>query len=256
MMDVKQLHSWQVSVAEAKEIQRQLASQVLRQNEIGTPRYVAGADISAPNQQGLAKGAVVVLSYPQLQLEEVRIAEEKPAFPYVPGLLSFRESPLILKAWETLSIIPDLLLVDGQGIAHPRRMGLASHLGLLLDLPSIGCAKSLLLGSHDELGEEAGSWCPLTDGGEIIGAVLRSQAEAKPLYISIGHKIDLETALHWVKACLKGYRLPEPARLAHLAASGHLSEGLVNRAGQDDSSRKAPSVLESDKTGILNSPRR
>ena len=174
----------------------------------------------------MGTGAVVVLSYPELELVETRIAKEKIEFPYIPGLLSFRESPLTLAACEKLSVTPDLILVDGQGIAHPRRMGLASHLGLLLDTPTIGCAKSLLCGRHKMPGVEPGSYTERVDNGQTIGAALRTKTGTNPLYVSVGHRIDLQNAIHWVLKCCRGYRLPEPSRLAHLAAGGHLNEGL------------------------------
>ncbi|MFQ5925226.1 MAG: endonuclease V, partial [Dehalococcoidia bacterium] len=147
-MIVRPLHSWQVTVAEAEEIQRALASQVSRRSEIGAPHLVAGVDISSPDERGMAKGAVVVLRLPDLTPVERIVVEQRISFPYVPGLLSFRETPLILAACEGLTLTPDLFIADAQGIAHPRRLGLASHLGLLLDLPTIGCAKSILCGRH------------------------------------------------------------------------------------------------------------
>jgi deoxyribonuclease V len=143
-------------------------------------------------------------------------------FPYVPGLLSFREAPLVIAACEELEHDPDLIMVDGQGIAHPRRFGIASHLGLLWDKPTIGCAKSRLCGQHKSPTPEAGSYVELLDNGEVIGAVLRTKLGAQPLYISIGHKVDLKAAILWVLKCCRGQRLPEPTRLAHLAASDRL----------------------------------
>jgi len=219
---VERLHSWQVSTAEALDIQRRLARQVSRSSQVITPRFIAGVDISAEKAQGMATGAVVVLEYPELELVETQVVQGRPNFPYVPGLLSFRESPLTLAACEKLSITPDLILVDGQGIAHPRRLGLASHLGLLLDTPTIGCAKSLLCGQHEEPAFDASSYILVVDKGETIGVALRTKAGVKPIYVSIGHKVDLETAIHWVLECCRGYRLPEPTRLAHLAAGGNL----------------------------------
>ena len=221
-MKVERLHSWQVSTAEALDIQRRLARQVSRSSQVIAPRFIAGVDISAEKAQGMATGAVVVLEYPELELVETQVVQGRPNFPYVPGLLSFRESPLTLAACEKLSITPDLILVDGQGIAHPRRLGLASHLGLLLDTPTIGCAKSLLCGQHEEPAFDAGSYIEVVDKGETIGVALRTRAGVKPIYVSIGHKVDLETAIHWVLECCRGYRLPEPTRLAHLAAGGNL----------------------------------
>lgn len=223
-MKVHNLHDWQVSIPRAFEIQRELSARISGISEVNEPRFIAGADISASRAQDMATGAVVVMDYPALQLVEVKTANEKLPFPYIPGLLSFRESPLVLATCERLTVTPDLILVDGQGLAHPRRLGLASHLGLLLDTPTIGCAKSRLCGRHEVLASEAGSSVDLVDNGEIIGAVLRTKADTSPLYISIGHKVDLETAIHWVLACCRGYRIPEPLRLAHLAAGGNIKE--------------------------------
>jgi deoxyribonuclease V len=217
---IKNLHSWQISVAEAKQIQLELARKVSCHSETIKPRFIAGVDISAPDSEGIARSAAVILNYPELQLAEVKTAEDKLDIPYIPGLLSFREAPLILAACQKLSINPDLVIVDGQGIAHPRRFGIASHLGLLLDIPSIGCAKSRLCGTHLPVTPEAGGYTELRDNDETIGVALRSKANANPIYISIGHRIDLPTAIHWVMRCCRGYRLPEPSRLAHLAASG------------------------------------
>ena len=221
-MKVESLHSWQVSTTQALEIQRRLAAQVSKKSEITTPQFIAGVDISAGKRDGMATGAVVVLQYPELRMVETKVARGKLAFPYIPGLLSFRESPLTLAACQKLTITPDLILVDGQGIAHPRRLGLASHLGLFLNTPTIGCAKSILCGNHEVLGDKPGSYTEVVDRGEIIGAALRTKLRVKPVYVSIGHKVDLQTAIYWVMNCCRGYRLPEPTRLAHLAAGGNL----------------------------------
>jgi len=219
---IDRLHSWQVNYAEALDTQLRLAAQVSRRSEVITPRFIAGVDISAGGAQGMATGAVVVLNYPELRLVETKLAQGTLNFPYIPGLLSFRESPLVLDACQRLTITPDLILVDGQGIAHPRRMGLASHLGLFLNTPTIGCAKSLLCGEHKVPGETPGSYAEVIDNGETIGAALRTKLGVKPVYVSIGHKVDLQTAICWVMNCCRGYRLPEPTRLAHLAAGGNL----------------------------------
>ena len=233
-MKVETLHNWQVSVAQALDIQRRLAGQVSRSNQVAALRFIAGVDMSVNKAQGIATAAVVVLNYPELSVVETQLAQDKLDFPYVPGLLSFRESPLILAACQRLKAIPDLIMVDGQGIAHPRRMGLASHLGLFLNTPTIGCAKSLLCGSYEVLGEEPGSYTEIVDGGETIGAALRTKPGIKPIFVSIGHKIDLQSAIRWVLECCRGYRLPEPTRLAHLAAGGNLKLGkdmLAHEAG-------------------------
>jgi deoxyribonuclease V len=221
-MKVTRLHSWQMSITQAMEIQLRLAAQVSRAGETTSPRLIAGVDISVDRGAGTGTGAVIVLSYPELDPVETRVVTDRLEFPYVPGLLSFRESPLILAACEKLDVLPDLIMVDGQGIAHPRRMGLASHLGLFLDTPTIGCAKSRLCGRHEAPGTEPGSYAELVDEGEVIGAALRTKAGVNPVYVSIGHKVDLPAAIHWVLACCRGYRLPEPSRMAHLAAGGNL----------------------------------
>lgn len=220
-MKIEKLHEWQVSIPEAMEIQRRLATQVSRNSEVITPRFIAGVDISAERGRGAATAAVVVVSYPEFKIAETEIVEGELNFPYVPGLLSFRESPLILSACERLTVTPDLFLVDGQGIAHPRRMGFASHLGLFLNIPTIGCAKSLLCGTHEMPGIEPGSYAEIIDKGEVIGAALRTKRGMNPIYVSIGHKINLQGAIHWALECCRGYRIPEPTRLAHLAAGGN-----------------------------------
>ena len=219
-MEINDWPGSQISVTQAKQIQMELAGRVCRQGKNIYPRFIAGVDISAGHVQTIARAAVVVLDYPELRVCDTKTADDELSFPYVPGLLSFRETPLILAAWKKLSINPDLLIVDGHGIAHPRRFGIASHLGLLLDLPTIGCAKSRLCGVESPVGPGAGSFAQLRDNGEIVGAVLRSKSGTKPIYISIGHKTDLATAIKWIIRCCRGYRLPEPARLAHIAAGG------------------------------------
>ena len=203
-------------------MQQHLSTQVLRDGEIVGPRYIAGVDVSVSRSRGAATGAVVVLEYPGLRLVESRVIHGEVDFPYVPSLLSFREAPLVLRACQALEITPGLILVDGQGIAHPRRIGLASHLGLFLDAPTIGCAKSRLCGSHATPGVEPGEYTELVDGNDVVGMVLRTKLGTKPVYVSTGHKIDLPTSVHWVLECCKGYRLPEPLRLAHQAAGGKL----------------------------------
>jgi deoxyribonuclease V len=231
---VKKFHSWQLGVPQAQDLQRQLAGQVLKQGEVTNPQFIAGVDISTERGQSMATAAVVVLNYPELKLVETRIIEDKLGFPYIPGLLSFRESPLILTACEQLAITPDLILVDGQGLAHPRRFGIASHLGLLLDLPTIGCAKSRLCGTHRTPEAETGSYADIIDKGEVIGVALRTRPGTTPVYVSIGHKVDLAMAIRWVLNCCRGYRIPEPLRLAHLAAGGNLKpekDAIVSNSG-------------------------
>ena len=221
-MRVRKLHRWKLTVTEAKEVQSRLAAKVRRTGSVKAPRFIAGVDVSASRVGEVGTGAVVVLGYPGLELVEVRVIRGEVELPYMPGLLSFREAPLILKACEQLSTTPDIIMVDGQGIAHPRRFGLASHLGLLLSKPTVGCAKSRLCGSHDVPGDERGSTAELVDGGETIGTVVRTKQGTKPLYVSVGHRIELQNAVHWILECCRGYRLPEPVRLAHQAAGGNL----------------------------------
>jgi len=177
--------------------------------------------MSKPDKRGVARAAAVLLSYPELQLVETAVAEDKIAFPYISGLLSFRECPLMLAACQKLSLNPDLILVDGQGIAHPRRFGIASHLGLIMEIPTIGCAKSRLCGQYQSPSNEAGNYTELIDKDMVIGAVLRTKNNVRPIYVSIGHKINLLAAIHWTLKCCRGYRLPEPCRFAHLAAGGN-----------------------------------
>ncbi len=223
-MKEEALHDWQISPAKARDIQWQLSKQVSRNGEVIAPSFIAGVDIAAGKANDMAQAAVVVLSYPELQIVEVKLAQGRLELPYIPGLLSFRESPLILAACRKLSVSPDLIMVDGQGIAHPRRLGIASHLGLLLDIPTIGCAKSRLCGSNIEPANASGSYTEITDRGETIGAALRTKTGVRALYISTGHRISLENAIYWVIQCCRGYRLPQPTRLAHLAAGGNIKQ--------------------------------
>ena len=217
-MRIVRLHEWNVSTQKALEIQRNLAGRVSRHNGLLTPQLIAGLDVSV-NKMNEAIAVAVVLSYPELEVIETAKVKGKVDFPYVPGLLSFREVPLTLKACEALNSQPDLVMVDGQGIAHPRRIGLASHLGLFLDIPTIGCAKSHLYGQFLEPGLESGSTSNIfSDEGETIGAVVRTKTGVKPLFVSVGHQIDLSASIHWVLQCCRGYRLPEPTRLAHLVS--------------------------------------
>ena len=202
------------SLEEAKIIQKKLTNQVIKKDNLEIVNYVAGVDVGFQDNYKITKAAIAVLKFPSLELVESQTAFIPTTFPYIPGFLSFREIPALLKAIEKLTIIPDLILCDGQGIAHPRRLGIASHLGVLIDIPTIGVAKSLLIGKHKEVPSEKGSWQPLIYKDEVIGAVLRSRTNVKPIYVSIGHKISLPTALDYVIACLTKYRLPETTRWA------------------------------------------
>ena len=219
-MKIVQRHSWNISPTVAIAIQQQLRGEVVREDQLGPVRHVAGGDVGVEEGGRITRAAVAVLGYPSLELVDHAIFRTPTRFPYIPGLLSFREVPAVIEALEKLSVIPDLLLCDGQGIAHPRRFGIASHLGLLCDIPSIGVAKTRLVGEHGPVPEGRGEWLPLLDHDETIGAVLRSRPGVKPLYISIGHRISLATALDFVMACVTRYRLPETTRWAHRLASG------------------------------------
>ncbi len=186
---------------------------------------MAGVDVSVSRATGKARAAAVILSYPELLLAELAIAEGELGFPYVPGLLSFREIPLLAEVLHKINKVPDLMLVDGQGIAHPRRIGLASHLGLLTGLPTIGCAKSRLCGEYHEPPQQAGEYTELKDRGETIGLALRTRQGCNPVFVSPGHLIGIKESAGWVNELCRGYRLPQPVRLAHLAAGGNIKTG-------------------------------
>jgi deoxyribonuclease V len=220
-MIAKQLHDWHLNPAEARILQTQLAKNVIKKNLINKVDYIAGVDVSIlPDNMGRA--AVVILSYPHLEIVEIQTTIEHIDFPYIPGLLSFREIPILVSTLKKLSNEPDIIYVDGQGIAHPRRLGLASHIGLMIDKPTIGCAKSLLCGSYGPLAENPGAFSNIIDKDEIIGVALRTRMKIKPMLISIGHRVDLPGSIEWVMNACKGYKLPEPTRLAHLASTGNL----------------------------------
>ena len=208
------LHAWNLTPTQAIDLQKELAQRIIREDRFGEVHTIAGVDMAINEQNGMARAAVVLLSFPELEILERHVYEEPLRMEYIPGLLSFRETPCIIGAFAQLKQQPDLVMVDGQGIAHPRRLGIASHLGLWLDLPTIGCAKSILTGSHEALSEEAGSWVPLKYRGETIGAVVRTRTRVNPMIISLGHRISLESSIRYVLLCTKGYRLPEPTRQA------------------------------------------
>lgn len=219
-MQINQPESWPTTVEEALQVQRQLRDQVIIEDQLGPIEYVAGVDVGFEEDGAVTRAAVAVLRLSDLQLQDQAIARRPTTFPYIPGFLSFREIPAVLDALAQLETPPGMLLCDGQGYAHPRRLGIACHLGLLTDIPSIGVAKSWLIGKHDPLPEERGAWQPLHDHGEVIGAVLRTRENTKPLYISSGHRISLTTAIDYVMRCTPKYRLPETTRWAHKLASG------------------------------------
>lgn len=218
-------HPWDLSTMEAIALQKKLAKDVLAETTFDPAQLqtIAGVDVGL--QGDLARAAVVVLDAASLEPVDWAVATAKIPFPYVPGLLTFREGPSVLTALEKLTTWPDLFVFDGHGQAHPRRIGLASHLGVILDEPSIGCAKSRLTGEYEEPAEEVGAWSPLRDQEGIIGAVLRTRSSVRPVFVSTGHRVDLITAIDIILSCTKGYRLPETTRYAHKVAAGRTPKG-------------------------------
>lgn len=224
---MRPLHEWNLSYAEARRVQGELAGRVEMVPLAKEPQIIAGLDCAFSQDDTKTFAAVVVLQVTggigagrfEFQLVETATAEQETRFPYIPGLLSFREAPACLEAVAKLRHEADLFLIDGQGVAHPRRLGLASHLGLFLDKPTIGCAKSRLIGRYEEPARERGAYSLLRDGDETIGAVVRTRSRVKPIFVSVGHKCQLEDAIRIVLACATKYRLPEPTRLAHQAVS-------------------------------------
>ncbi len=231
------LHEWNLNEEEARALQRELAGRIIREDQFETVQFVAGVDMAINENNNMARAAVVLMSYPELEVIERHIYEEPIRMPYVPGLLSFREAPCVLGAFHQLRQRPQLVMVDGAGIAHPRYLGIASHLGLWLDLPTIGCAKSILVGNYDasKLGEEAGSWQPLIYKGATIGATVRTRTRVNPMIISLGHRISLASSIDYVLKCARGYRLPEPTRQAD-----KLSKDNAWREPEDTGIRQEP----------------
>ncbi|HIE51932.1 MAG TPA: deoxyribonuclease V [Armatimonadetes bacterium] len=216
-MEYRTLHPWEVSPQEAVAIQQRLRSQVrVEPLDARTVELVAGADLAFDRNSDTAYAGIVVLRLPSMEVVAQVGVQAETTFPYVPGLLSFRETPPLLKAWEQLKVKPEALICDGHGQAHPRRFGIACHLGLVFDVPTIGCAKSILVGHHGPLAREAGSYTALRDGGEVIGAALRTREGVSPVYVSIGHRVDLKGALELVMRCIRRTRVPETTRQAHL----------------------------------------
>ena len=237
MPSLPELHRWDLSPRDAIELQKSLRDRLTLQTPPRRLQTVAGADISFDKDDPTVYAGIVVLRLPDLAVVEEATVVTEARFPYVPGLLSFREAPAILAAWEKLRTKPDAVMFDGQGIAHPRRFGIAAHVGLWLDRPTWGCAKSLLTGRYDEPAPERGSRSPLVDKGETIGAVLRTKDRTNPVYVSVGNWMTLDTAVELTLRCGGGYRVPEPTRRAHL---------LVNalRRGEGQSSQDTePSLL-------------
>lgn len=219
------LNSWNLTPKEAVEAQREWRSLVRIEPLTRDINTIAGADISFNKFSDVIYSGIVVLSLPDLRIIETASVRSTAKFPYVPGLLSFRETPSFLECWEKLNTKPDVLMLDGQGIAHPRRFGIACHVGLILNLPTIGCAKSILVGTHGELGLEPRSHAPLVYQNEVIGVALRTKRKVAPVYISPGHLMDLNSAIDLTLRTVTKYRQPEPTRQAHL---------LVNQLRRED----------------------
>ena len=236
-----ELHPWDVSPEEAVEIQNRLRSRLDLQSEPESIETVAGVDVSYDKGSDWLSAAVVVLQLSSLQVVETAAVTARVPFPYIPGLLSFREAPVVIRAWEKLKVKPDCLICDGQGIAHPRRLGIASHLGLWLDIPSIGCAKSLLVGTYKEPGPKRGSVEPLYHRREQVGVILRTKDGVEPVFISQGHRISLKKAIEVVLACCTKYRLPEPTRQAHL-----LVNEIRRNAGKREQAPQQASLFKDD----------
>ena len=213
-MKTTSLHSWNLTPREALRLQETLRGRVETTDRFGQLHYIAGADLAFDPETNLAFAGVIVYRFPELTEVERRSAQRVLRFPYVPGLLSFRESPVLLAAFARLKTSPDMVLVDGHGLAHPRRFGIACHLGLLLDRPTIGCAKSILVGEPGELAPTAGAASPLVDKGETVGTVLRTRDNVKPIYVTIGQRVSLESAVRITIQCVDRFRIPKPTREA------------------------------------------
>lgn len=209
-----------INLEQLKQTQQSLSKQVQLNDDFAKSiKLIGGTDVGFENEGNITRAAIVILSYPDFNVIEYHIARIKTEFPYIPGYLSFREYPALVAAWQQVKQKPDLLLVDGQGVAHPRRLGIASHLGLLLDMPTIGVAKKRLCGQYEIMPKVVGNVTPLCDKQEQIGWVLQSKNRCNPLFISAGHRVSQSSALRWVNLCLRGYRLPEPTRWADAIAS-------------------------------------
>ncbi len=229
MRHINCFHSWDVSPQEAIQIQKEIRAKVIRHGRLGRVRFVAGADVAFDNPSQTAFAGVVILEFPDLRIVETRVERSPITFPYIPGLLSFRETPPLLKVFSKIRHEPEVIFIDGHGWSHPRSAGLACHIGVLLNLPVIGCAKSVLVGSYEIPASKRGSVSNLYHtSGEVIGAVLRTRAHVKPVFVSIGHRVGLKEAIRLTLACGKGYRIPEPTRQADLLVE-KAKRGAFNR---------------------------
>ena len=219
---LKPLHSWRVNIEEAIQIQENLRSRIILKKTFSEVRTIGGADVAYPKDRNFLFGAIVVLSFPNLEIVDSATAHAKISFPYIPGLFSFREGPVLIKAFERLKMKPDVMIFDGQGIAHPRGIGLASHMGLWLHLPSIGCAKTPLLNDFITPGPLKGSFELIRREEEEVGAALRTKDKVKPVFVSPGHLIDLRTSIQIILETCQKFRMPEPLRKAHQASRNML----------------------------------
>ena len=218
-MHIHELHSWDVDYSKALAIQNELSNRVTIQNFDQTPRLIAGADVGYSHSDDTLYAAVVIFKFPNLEEVETATATGMADFPYIPGMLTFREAPVLLTAFRKLKRTPEVVMFDGQGIAHPKRLGLASHIGLWLKIPSIGCAKKRLMGEHVKVGPEMGDRTELWSKDKLIGYVVRTRKDVKPVYVSPGHLIDFDMSIDLVLQTTRGYRLPEPTRQAHFAVN-------------------------------------
>lgn len=236
-MQVREFHAWAVTPGEAMQIQEAVRAKVLPRGRVTALRLVAGADAAFDLRANRIYAGIAVLAFPSLEIVETATISREVTFPYVPGLLSFREAPALLQAFTQLMTEPDLIFIDGHGLSHPRKAGIACHIGVLLDRPAIGCAKSLLVGAYREPGSARGSTAELRDKeGTLIGAVVRTRDRVKPVFVSIGHKVGLAEAVRLTLACGKGYRIPEPTRQADLLVErakrqGEAEDGITGRRG-------------------------
>jgi len=218
-LKINELHQWDVDYQTARDIQEKLQSRLIIKGDQRSFTLVAGADVSYNRGDDIFYSSVVVMNIETGSVIETAHHHGRMTFPYIPGLLSFREGPVVLSAFEKLTITPDAVIFDGQGIAHPRGLGLAAHIGLILDIPSAGCAKTRFVGEHEPVGREKGSSVPLMYNGGQVGVVLRTRTDVKPVFVSPGHRLDIEGAEHLVLSAVGKYRLPEPIRHAHNAVN-------------------------------------